>query len=89
MARYFFHLRDGTSELLDPEGAEFATLEAMRTAALVTARELIAHDIRDGVLDLRFRLEAESEGGELVYSLPFGSAISIIFPDDILAPDGR
>ena len=82
MARYFMHVRDGTDELLDPEGLEFPTLEAMRRAALVTARDLIAGDVRDGRIDLRFRIDVHDETGAIVYSLPFKHALSIIFEGD-------
>jgi hypothetical protein len=78
VARYFMHLRDGTEQLLDPEGLEFATIELVRKAALVSARDLMTGDVREGVLDLRFRIDVEDEGGEIVYSLPFKHALSII-----------
>jgi len=78
MTRYFMHLRDGTSELLDPDGVEFETLAAMRTAVMVTIRDLMCGDIRNGVIDLRFRIDAEDEAGSVVYSLAFNDAINII-----------
>ena len=78
MARYFFHLRDGHDETLDPEGAEFGDMDAVREAVLAGARDLIAGDAQQGVIDLRFRLEAENEAGEVVHSLPFRQAVRII-----------
>jgi hypothetical protein len=81
VARYFMHLRDGTDELLDPEGCDYPTLEALRRATLITARDLIAGDVRDGRIDLRFRIDTHDETGKLVYSLPFKHALSII-PED-------
>ena len=78
MARYFMHLRDGTHELLDPEGREFATLEAVRKAVLFTARDLLAGDVRNGLVDFRFRIDAHDETGAIVYSLRFKHAFSII-----------
>ena len=33
MTRYFMNLRDGTEELLDPEGVEYESLDALRSAA--------------------------------------------------------
>jgi hypothetical protein len=76
--RYFIHLRDGTTELLDPEGVRFDTLDALREAVLATARDLMSGDIRNGLIDLRFRIDAEDESGDIVYSLPFEHAVSII-----------
>ena len=78
MARYFFHLRDGRDETLDQEGVEFSDMDAVREAALVGARDLIAGDAQQGVIDFRFRLEAEDEAGEIVYSLPFKQAVRVI-----------
>lgn len=78
MARYFMHLRDGTEQILDPEGLEFATMEAVRKAVLVSARDLMTGDVREGVIDFRFRIDVENESGEIVYTLPFKHAINII-----------
>jgi hypothetical protein len=78
MARYFLHLRDGIDECLDPEGQEFATIETLRESVLFTVRDLMAGDIRNGIIDFRFRIDAENEGGEVVYSLPFKHALNII-----------
>jgi len=78
MTRYFFHLRDGTEELLDDEGIEYPTLAAMRKAAVVAARDLMSGDVARGVIDFRFRIDAEDDRGEIVYTLPFKNAVSII-----------
>lgn len=82
MARYFLHLRDGTEQILDPEGLEYDSIEAVRKAVLVAARDLMTGDIRDGVLDFRFRIDVEDEKGEIIYTLPFKHAVSII-PEDV------
>lgn len=78
MARYYMHLRDGTEELLDADGRDFATLAALRDAVLFTARDCLVNDVRDGVLDLRFRIDAEDDSGAVVYTLPFNHAVNII-----------
>jgi hypothetical protein len=81
MARYYMHLRDGTEQILDPEGLDYPSVDALRKAVLVSARDLMTGDIREGVLDFRFRIDAEDENGVIVYSLPFKHAVNII-PDD-------
>jgi hypothetical protein len=78
MTRYFMNLRDGTEELLDPEGIDYASMDALRIAVMVTARDLMRGDIERGVLDLRFRIDAEDDGGAIVYTLPFKHAVNII-----------
>ena len=81
MSRYFLHLRDSTDELLDNEGAELPDMEAVRSTVMVAARDLLAGDLRNGVIDLRFRIDAENGEGEIVYTLAFKHAFSII-PED-------
>jgi hypothetical protein len=78
VTRYFLHLRDGTEEVLDPDGVEYDTLDALREAVLVSVRDCISGDALRGVIDLRFRVDAEDEAGAVVYTLPFEHAISII-----------
>jgi hypothetical protein len=78
MARYFLHLRDGSDELLDPEGKELDDSEALRRFVLETVRDLLAGDARAGVIDLRFRIDAEDQDGRVAYSLPFHQAVNII-----------
>jgi hypothetical protein len=79
MALYFFHLRDHVDELLDPEGLDLPDLEAVKKTVLRGARDTIAHDIKsDGVLDLRYRIDAENEDGEIVHTLAFKDAFRII-----------
>lgn len=78
MAKYFLHLRDWIGETLDTEGVDYADIEGVRKALLLGARDVMAGDIRDGIIDLRCRIDAENERGELVCSLPFERAIEII-----------
>ena len=83
MTRYFMNLRDGTEQLLDPDGIEYASLEALRKAVLMTVRGLMSSDMKDGgVIDFRFRIDAEDSDGVIVYTLPFKHAVNII-PDTV------
>jgi uncharacterized protein YxjI len=78
MARYFFHLRDGTDELLDPEGVELATLDEVKVAALEAARDTLSHEIKCGVLNLKPRLEVEDASGTVVHVLKLTDAFEVI-----------
>ena len=78
MPKYFMNLRDGTEELLDPEGTEYASLDALRTAVLATVRDLMSGDMVKGLIDFRFRIDAEDADGVIVYTLPFRHAVNII-----------
>jgi hypothetical protein len=78
MTRYFMNLRDGTEELLDPEGVEYESLRTLRAAVLRTARDVMAGDLVRGVIDFRFRIDAEDAAGSIVHTLPFKHAVEII-----------
>ena len=78
MAKYYMHLRNGTDELLDVEGVELQDADAVRENVMTAARDLLAGDLRIGVVDLRYRIDAENSGGEIVYSLAFKNAFSLI-----------
>ena len=78
MTKYFMNLRDGTEELLDPDGVEYESLAALRVAVMRAARDLMCGDMRTGVVDFRFRIDAEDVDGVIVYTLPFKHAVNII-----------
>lgn len=48
---------------------------------LAGVRDLMRGDIQDGRLDLSLRIDAETEDGTLVRSLPFIDGVEIIYPD--------
>lgn len=79
MPRYFFHLRDGVDVLLDPEGIELA-VDVVPAAALKAARDCLAHDAREGRLDLDQRIVVEDEAGAAVHTIEFMDAFEISLP---------
>jgi hypothetical protein len=79
MARYFLHLKDSVDEVLDPDGTEMPA-EAVPGAALRSARDCIAGDVKEGRIDLHFRIEVLSETGELVHTLRFSDAVEVVSP---------
>jgi hypothetical protein len=80
VARYYLHLRDGTDEILDLDGIDFSDLEALQTGTLTCARDIISDDIRsEGVMDQRYRIDAEDASGRIVHTLSFKDAVTIIY----------
>jgi hypothetical protein len=77
MARYFLHLKDSTDEVLDPDGVELRP-EAVPEAALRSARDCMAGDVKAGRIDLHYRIEVFSEDGELVHTLRFSDAVEFV-----------
>jgi hypothetical protein len=76
MARYYFHLCDGSDLLLDEEGRD---LEAgqIAGAALAEARSIIAGDATTGHIYLDQRIEVHDPGGKLVHCLSFEDAVQV------------
>ena len=56
-------------------------MDELKAAVMFCVRDLMSCDIRNGVLDLRYRIDAEDEQGNIVYTLAFKHAVSII-PED-------
>jgi hypothetical protein len=77
MPLYFMHLRDGKDEVLDPEGVEMPS-EAVAGVALLAARDCMAGDVKQGKLDLHYRIDVHDEDGNIVHTLSFADAIEIV-----------
>jgi len=74
---YYFHLRDGTDVLLDPDGRVLPNLDAVVGTALNEARAIISADARGGSISLRHRIDVEDELGAVVHSINFEDAVKI------------
>jgi len=74
---YFMNLLNEPYELLDEEGSEIPDGE-IPGRALLAARELMARDVEDGMLNLRFRIEVADRTGRVVYTLPFAKALDVL-----------
>ena len=72
--RYFFHLCDGISKLLDPDGRELE-VENVSAIALAEARAIIAADAKAGHIYLDQRIDVLNEAGELIHQLQFEDAV--------------
>ena len=73
MPLYYFHVRGGQAPAEAEEGWEFADEAAALENARTAARELIASDVRDGILDLSGRIEVEDGQGNAIVTVPFSA----------------
>jgi hypothetical protein len=71
-------LRDGTDQLLDPEGIELADHAAVEATALRFARDTLSHELRDGCLNLRYRIDVEDEHGTVIHTTQLADAFETI-----------
>lgn len=78
MPTYFFHLRDGEDIILDPDGRDLSSIDAVVAATLNDARGIISHDAQAGQIKLAYRLDVEDEDGHLVHRLDFEDAVVLI-----------
>ncbi len=77
MPLYFFHLRDGTDILLDPDGLQLKGEKEVAIRALKAARSLISDDALNGHINLRCHIDVEDEAGNVVHCLAFNDAVRI------------
>ncbi|MCL6699497.1 hypothetical protein LZ496_11970 [Sphingomonas sp. NSE70-1] len=75
---YYFHLCDGSDRLLDIEGQELPDLNAAKEFALHCARDTLSHEMKDGLLNLRLRLDVANAAGAVVHTLPLEEAFKVI-----------
>jgi hypothetical protein len=80
MTLYFFHLRDGSDLLLDPEGREVDSPDSIPGLALNDARSILGHDAARGRIALNQRIDVEDEHRNVVHSLDFVDAVEIVYP---------
>ena len=77
MRRYFMHLRGPSDDVLDNDGVLMSE-DAIANAVLFAARDCMAHDIRAGQIDLKYRIEVQDDDGEIVHTLRFADAVEIV-----------
>ena len=77
MARYFLHLYDRGSRIIDKEGVELPDMVAARAKSLHAARAIMASDVQDGRLDLDGRIDVHNVDQESVMRTPFGAAAKL------------
>jgi hypothetical protein len=77
MPLFYFHICNGTGFVEDEEGQELPDLDAARTAAIRSARSIMADDVQRGMLDLSSFIEIEDSGKHLVHTLVFKDAVDL------------
>ncbi|MET0376648.1 MAG: hypothetical protein ABW128_20640 [Rhizorhabdus sp.] len=76
MPNYRFHVINDI-DAPDDEGAEHPNLADAHLKAIDYARDLAAHSVRQGRLNLSHRIDVEDDGGNVLLSVSFGDAIEI------------
>ena len=66
MARFFFHVRDGSDLSRDEEGQDFPDIEAARREAVCSNREMLGERILHGGALNHRQIEIADETGQIV-----------------------
>jgi hypothetical protein len=76
MTQYFFHIRDGDILIEDPDGEEYQSVEAARSGAILSARDLLAARLKSGEILDGQTIEITTADGHVVAIVPFKDAIN-------------
>ena len=71
MPRYFFHLHRGAKAMPDPEGVACDDDDAAIAFGVRTVLEMLADDVRQGRVDLGWRIRIEDGAGREVDAFDF------------------
>ena len=72
--------------LLDPDGRQLPSLDAVAAAALFEARAIISADAKMGKILLNQQIDVEDQRGTVVHSLSFDEAVQVVRGEP-LAPE--
>jgi hypothetical protein len=71
MPRFFFHSRNQDQTHLDPDGAELPSLTMAMAEAVLSAREMMADELRRGPLTLGRSFDIADEDGHVLTTIAF------------------
>ena len=77
MPRFYMHLHECGTTVVDPEGQDHASLDAAIRLAEKTARGIMSAEMMEGRLCLSCRIVIVGEAGEEVASVPFRQALIV------------
>ena len=77
MPRFYFHFCLGDEFVEDEEGIDLPDLAAARSAAVASARDIMADEMRDGQLNPASFIKVEGEQNEHLFTLVFSEAYTV------------
>ena len=78
MPHYHLHLHNAHVDALDDEGIDLIDLDAAKAKAINGIRGFLGHEIADGRIDLRGRIEIADDAGHILMKVRFDEAVTII-----------
>ena len=80
MPRFHLHVHDRLGVTEDFEGRELPTLAVGGKEAVKGVRSILSHDVSQGILDLRGRMEVADSDGEVLLVIAFADALELCVP---------
>jgi hypothetical protein len=77
MPRYFFHIRSSDGIIQDPDGTELPDIDAARMEAELSARDLLADLLRQGIRLDGQMFEISDSDGKVLETLPFRKVLRL------------
>lgn len=78
MAHFYLDLTGGNETIEDDDGVELMSLAEARAMAVVAARDIMAADIRAGILNLRLRISILDDERRLLSVVRFDQILLIL-----------
>lgn len=77
MPRFYFHIRSSDSFIRDPDGTDLPDLDAARSEAEKSARDLLAALLKDGAVVNGQVFEITDGEGNILERLPFRQVLRL------------
>ncbi|MEG3145185.1 hypothetical protein U1839_11040 [Sphingomonas sp. RT2P30] len=78
MPRYRLHLRNEHIDSPDQEGVDLPDLHAARAMAVAGIRDVLAHEVQKGAIDLRGHVDITDDSGGVLETIQFRNAALVI-----------
>jgi hypothetical protein len=77
MPRYYFQVCNGDGFKTDEDGQDLPDIHAARATAITGLRDILASELKDGVLKMASFIEIEDENRALLMTVPFIEAVMV------------
>ncbi len=75
MPRYYLHICNGNGFTEDQEGQDLPSVESAREKAIAGLRDIMADELKGGVMNMASFIEIEDESRQLVETISFHDAV--------------
>lgn len=77
MPRVFLHISNSIGHVKDEEGTDVDDIQDARARAIESIRSIVGEEAKQGLIDLRGRIDVEEQRSGIVLTIPFAEAFCI------------